>query len=228
VKRVLCGAVLLLAAWSAAASAADPPSRLKVLGLSLLVPGLGHAALGHTTRGEAFMAADLGLWTTFGTFRIQGHLRRNTYVDMAGILAGVRNPKGHPDEYYRRLGQYASSDEYNEEVRREARARAEDDLGGRATYYESHKVPADEEWRWTSAADWQRYRDKRNASQLSYKRARYMIGLSVANRLIAAFDAMRVAHGHRDGRSEGMSFYLSGDPSEPRGPIRLCVGLRLP
>lgn len=227
-KRVLCGAVLMLVAWSVAASAAEPPSRLKVLGLSLLLPGLGHAALGHTTRGEAFMAADLGLWTTFGAFRVQGHLRSNSYVDMAGIFAGVQDPEGHPDEYYRQLGQYASSDEYNEEVRREARAQTGDDLAGRAAYYERHKVPADQEWRWTSAADWQRYQDKRSESQLSYKRASYMIGLAVANRLIAAVDAMRLAHGHRSGQGEGISFYLSGDPSEPREPVRLCVGLRLP
>jgi hypothetical protein len=218
--------LLLVSATTAQAASAGHPSRLKVLGLSLLVPGLGHRALGNSTRGQIFTAADAGLWTAYGTFRFQGHLRKNSYIEMAQVLAGVRNPDNHPDSYYRRLGQYPSSDYYNEEVRAEARARFEYDLDARAAWYDGHKVPADEEWHWTSESDWMRYRDKRSDSQLANRHGRYMIGLAVANRLIAAFDAMRLMRGHH--RGSAMSFYLSGDPAEPREPVRLCVGMRLP
>jgi hypothetical protein len=225
VKAIL--AVLLLATtWGGAASASEGPDRLEVIGLSLLFPGLGHRAINHTSRGQIFMAADVGTWGGFGGFRLQGHLRRKSYIDMAHIYAGVPSPEGRSDEYYRFLGEFPSSNDYDEEIRREARARYGDDIAARDSYYDAHKMPADQIWQWKSEAEWSRYRDKRNASQLSYKRGRYLLGLAVANRLLAAVDAMRLYHSH--GRGNGMSFYLSGDPSEPREPVRLCVSLRLP
>jgi hypothetical protein len=52
-----------------------------------------------------------------------------------------------------------------------------------------------------------------------------MIGLAAANRLLAAVDALRVAHRGEGGRA--MSFYFSADPADPREPARLCVSLPL-
>jgi hypothetical protein len=172
------------------------------------------------------MAADAAAWGGFAGFRIQGHLRRKGYIDMAHIYAGVPSPDGRSDDYYRFLGEFASSDEYDEEIRREARARYGDDIAARDSYYASHKVPADQVWQWKSSVEWSRYREKRTASHLSYKRGRYLLGLAVANRLLSAVDAMRLYH--RGVGGDRMSFYLSGDPSEPREPVRLCVSLRLP
>jgi hypothetical protein len=218
--------LLLATTWSGVAAAEEAPSRLKVIGLSLLLPGLGHYSIHHTTRGGAFMAADLGIWGGFSGFRLQGHLRRKSYVEMAHLFAGVPSADGRSDEYYRLVGQFPSSDIYDEEVRRDARNLYGNDLQARDAYYNAHKIPVDQVWQWGSDADWTRYKNKRNASQSSYKRARYLLGLAVANRLLAAVDAMRLVHAHGEG--EGMSFYLSGDPSEPREPVRLCVSLRLP
>lgn len=225
-RRVLIGFILLMGAWGGVAGAAGQPDRLKVLGLSLLVPGLGHYSIGRGGRGQAFMAADAGAWGGFAGFRLQGHLRRNSYIDMAHIYGGVPSPEGRSDDYYRLVGEFGSSDQYDEEIRREARARYGDDIAAREAYFEAHRIPADQVWRWNSEADWSRYRDKRNASHLSYKRARYLLGLAIANRLLSAVDAMRLYHAH--GKADGMSFYLTGDPSEPREPVRLCVSLRLP
>jgi hypothetical protein len=52
-----------------------------------------------------------------------------------------------------------------------------------------------------------------------------MIGLAAANRLLAAVDALRIAH--RAESSRVMSFYISADPADPREPARLCVSLPL-
>ncbi len=225
-KTILTGLLLLSTTWSGVSAAEGGPSRLKVIGLSLLFPGLGHRAIHHTTRGEAFMAADVGIWGGFSAFRVQGHLRHDSYAEMAHVFAGVPSASGRSDDYYRLVGEYPSSDVYDEEVRREARNIYGNDIPAREAYYNAHKIPADQVWQWTSIADWTRYKDKRNASQTSYKRARYLLGLAVGNRLLAAVDAMRLVHSH--GGGEGMRLYLSGDPSEPREPIRLCVSLRLP
>ena len=225
-KRFLCCLILPLLVAALPTQAAEPPGRLEVLGLSLLLPGLGHRALGHSTRAQILMTVEGGLWTAFGGFRLQGKIRKDRYADMAEIFAGVPNAHGRPDEYYRRLGSYRSSEEYNDEVRRDARARWGDDLQARAEYFERHKVPADQVWNWTSSAAWERYRHKRGASLLSYRRSRNMIGLALANRLLAAVDTQRLVHNR--GKQAGVSFFLYADPMEPREPARFCVSVPLP
>lgn len=225
-KRFLCCLILPSFAVALPVQAAEAPGRLEVLGLSLLLPGLGHRALGHSTRTQILMTVEGGLWTAFGGFRLQGGIRKDRYADMAEIFAGVPNAHGRADEYYRRIGSYRSSEEYNDEIRREARARCGDDLQARADYFERHKVPDDEVWNWTSSAAWERYRHKRSASLLSYKRSRNMIGLALANRLLAAVDGLRLVH--KRGKQMGVSFFLYADPTEPREPPRFCVSVPLP
>ncbi len=202
-----------------------PPGRLKILGLSLLVPGLGHRALGLTNRSYAFMGAEATIWGAFGVFEAQGKIRKDSYVEMAHIFGGVRDASGRDGEYYRLLGSYRTSEDYNDEVRRDARARYGDDLQGRADYFEQHRIRDDLVWSWSSRDDWDRYQDKRRGSNEAYKRAGTMIGLAVANRLLAAVDALRIAH--RADPSRAMSFYLAADPGDPGAPARFCVSLPL-
>jgi hypothetical protein len=201
------------------------PGRLKLLGLSLLLPGLGQRSLGATNRGYAFMGVEAAIWSAFGVFQVQGNRREDSYVEMAKLFAGVPSPSGRDSDYYRLLGSYRSSDEYDDEVRRDARARYGGDLQGRADYFEQHRIQDDQVWYWSSKSDWQRYKDKRQDSNTAYKHAETMIGLAVANRLIAAVDALRIAHKQEIGGA--MSFYLTADPADPSEPARLCVSIPL-
>jgi hypothetical protein len=207
-------------------SRAEGPGRAKVLGLSLLVPGLGHQVLGSTTKAHALMAAEGAIWGTFGVFQLQGHARKDSYVEMAELFAGVPDANDRPGEYYRRLGRYFSSEEYDDEIRRDARARFPDDLAAREDYFERNRVPSDQVWLWSSLADWKGYQNKRNDSNRAFKRGRYMLGVAVANRLLAAVDAMRIVH--RGGSAGRMSFSLVPDPEDPREPARFCVTVDLP
>ncbi len=231
-RRVARWGVLGLILGTAAAAAAPAraaegsPGRMKILGLSLLLPGLGHRALGEPGRGYAYLGAEASIWGAFGVFQAQGKIRKNSYVEIAEVFAGVREASGRSSDYYRLLGQYRSSDEYDDEVRRDARARHGDDLNAREAYYERYRVPDDEVWSWSSLAAWERYRDKRNDSNRAYKRAGYMVGVAVANRLLAAVDAIRISHKRSSGSR--MGFYLSADPFDPGEPTRFCVSLPLP
>lgn len=205
---------------------ADPPGRLRVLGLSLLLPGLGHRALGYKDRSAALMVADGAIWTSFVTLRVQGGIRKDGYVEMAKTGAGVAKAEGRSDEYYRLLGSYPSSDTYDDEIRRDARARYPDDLEARASYFDRNRIPDERRWEWGSSAVWQRYRDKRGDALRSNKRASYMLGLAVANRLLAAVDGLRLVH--KQGQEPKLGFFLSADPLDSSTPAYLGVNLRLP
>jgi hypothetical protein len=220
-SRVLLPVLCLLACGPMRdrACAQASPDRLKVLGLSLLLPGLGHRELGEGTRSIPYLAAEAAIWTAFGIFQTQGRLRKDSYVDMAGLFAGVDDPKGRKGEYYRRLGTYRTSDEYDDEVRRDARSRYGDDLAGRASYFERHRVPDDQKWAWTSREEWQLYRDKRGDSNRSFKRSGYMIGFAVANRLVASIDAILLVH--KRSPEASWNLYLHADPFDPEEPARL-------
>lgn len=214
-------AILLLVP---ASTRADEPGRLKVLGATLLVPGWGHRMLGQNTRATAFMSAEGAIWIGFGAFRLQGEVRKDRYVEMAELFAGVPEAEGRSDEYYRRLGDYRSAEIYDDEVRRDARARYGDDLAARAAYFERYRVPDDQWWEWDSSAEWRRYRDKRSDSLRSFKRSQYLVGVAVANRLVAAVDAMRSVH--RRDREPQVGLFLNADPFDPSSTVR--VGVRLP
>lgn len=204
----------------------EVPGRLKVLGLSLLLPGLGHKAMGYTDRATAFMSADGVIWVGYATFRVQTELRQDRYVETAKIGAGVQQAEGQSDDYYRLLGDYSSADLYDDEIRRDARSRYPDDLAGREAYFESNRIPDERRWDWASSAVWTRYRDERGDALLSNKRASYMLGLAVANRLLAAVDAMRLVH--RRDQEPKLGLFLKADPVDPDMMAHLGVRVRLP
>jgi hypothetical protein len=182
----------------AAAESGSGGGNLKALGLSLLLPGLAQIESGRKLRGAAFIVADVGFWSACFISRAQGAARKDTYVQMAELYGHVPDAKGRSDDYYRMVGSWDSSDQYNETIRREARSYYPDDLEGRAAYFESHQVPADQTWSWDSQAARIRYRQKRNDSNAAYSRGRVMIALAVANRAAAMIDATLLGR-HRDG-----------------------------
>jgi hypothetical protein len=168
--------------------------------------------------------AEGAIWTTFGVSRVQGSWRRDSYVEMARLDAGVAEPEGRADSYYRLIGAWPSSDLYNEVVRREARTFHPDDLEARAAYFEANRVSADIAWRWESQAAWDRYHEKRSESRRAYRRARNMLGLALANRVAAMIDAALLAQ--RDsGRS---ALRLEVAPGDEPGAGAVQLTLRLP
>lgn len=169
-------------------------ARARALALSLVCPGLGHLQMGRSGRAAPFLLVETGLWTTFLVSTVQGSWRRDSYVEMAQLDASVRASGRQSDSYYRLIGAWPSSDSYNELIRREARAVHPDDLEGRAAYFAANRVPDEIAWSWESQAAWDRYRDKRNESRRAYRRARNMLGLAVANRVVAMIDATLLAH----------------------------------
>lgn len=208
----------------AAPSGAESTQRLKTIGLSLLVPGLGHIDAGHRQRAIPYLVLEAGFWTAFGVSRVQGSLRRDSYVEMAGIYAGVDRAEGRDDDFYQRIGSWSSSTSYDQLVRREARTLYPDDLAARAAYVEANRTPDDSAWEWESRAAWLRYRDKRQSSQDAYRRASSMLGLAAANRLVAMLDATLLLN--RKGESRALHLQMA--PGRDPGVTQLQLSWQLP
>jgi len=195
---------------------------LKSIGLSVLLPGLAQYQMGHKLRAAAYFTAEAALWSAFAGYRIQGSQREDSYIQMAELFAGVDDAHRLSDEYYKLLAGWPSSDLYNEiVVRREARTRHGDDLEERAAYYEENKIQGDEMWTWVSNAARERYQVKRSDAKRSYKYSRNMIGLAVANRVVAMIDAVLLERKQANLRVE-----LAPDP-RARG-ARFAVSRELP
>lgn len=202
----------------------DRGENARRVGLSLLLPGAAHLHMGERRRAAAFIVAEAATWTAWGVFRVQGAQRRDSYIEMAKLDAGVPDAEGRGDAYYHLLGSWSSSDAYDQLVRREARDLYPDDLQARAAYFEANRTAADRSWRWESLAAWDRYRAKRNDSRQAYRSARMMLGLAAANRVVAMVDAALLAR--RQG-GDG-SWRMQAEPGAEPGSFSVSLSLPLP
>lgn len=212
---------------SPAVQESDSRSKVKALALSALLPGAGQYYAGKKGRAKFFFLTESAIWTSFLVFEIQGYLRKGNYREYAELMTGVE-AEGKPDEFYRALGQYVRSDpgpgSYNETIRREARALYPDDRERQEQYLLENGYFGDDAWQWQSGEDQARYKSLRKKSQLSFRRATYMLGLAVANRILAAMDAARSATKPSGPPREplGLRFEMRPDPDFPSDVV-LCL-----
>jgi hypothetical protein len=198
--RWTAGALGLLLGLAGSAARADEtgsserqPSRLKALGASLLLPGLGQHITGHPTRARFFFAVEGAIVIGFVTSEVQGATRKQSYIEYAERFAGVSEVEDKPDWYYRNLGRFPSSDEYLDEIAITARGLYGDDLEQREAYIARNAPGPGEEWRWRSDADRQEFRDRRQASRNALHNADLFLGAALLNRVLSAVDAARLA-----------------------------------
>ena len=164
---------------------------------SLLIPGWGQLATGHKTQAAVFFGLEVATWATYGTFRHQGALRRDSYFQTARLFAGI-DLEGKDESYRKLVGQYRSSDVYNQYVvLREANYFYEDPTE-RAQYIASRSIPEANAWSWGDSYDeFLRYRAERRSSEQSFKNAQYTAGFAIINHVVSAVAAARTASHHK-------------------------------
>jgi hypothetical protein len=164
---------------------------------SLLIPGWGQLASGHKTQAAIFGALELGTWTSYATFQRQGALRRDTYFMTARLFAGI-DLKDKDTNYRKLVGQYRSSDVYNQYVVLREATFFYTDPTERQQYIDSRSIPAANAWSWGDSFDqFERYKAQRRASEQAFKNGQYALGFAVINRLVSAVAAARVAASRR-------------------------------
>ncbi len=175
----------------------------RAVGLSILLPGAGHWAMGSRGRAGIFFGTEALSWAAFGYFKTVQHQKEGDFELYARTYAGI-DPSGKDDEFYRTLTFYMSRDQFNDEGRL---------IDPSRPYY-----PDDPQWdwQWESEAAMARYRNIRNQSNIAEDRARLSLGAALLNRLVAAADAWRTARAiNRQARMETASWKVrvKGKPS---------------
>ncbi len=183
----------------APASPAPPPQlalsaeRARILLRSLTLPGWGQATLGRPRAAAVFGLAEAAIWGAFTAFRIQDAIRQDNYLRLARISAGI-DLRGRDEEWRRIVGGFASSDDYNRlVVARDAANLYYNDPAAYRAYIEEHSLRGADVWRWASPEALDRYRSERQYAQRAAQRANTVLAVAVANRIVSALHAARVA-----------------------------------
>lgn len=226
---------------SAAAAAADSAdraerarqpalnaARVRVVLRSLTMPGWGQSSVGRPTAARVFGLVEVGVWTSYLSFRIQQNLRTSAFEHTARLFAGIR--VDHRDEEFRRIvGQYSSSDEYNRLVvfRDAATLFLGDpdhlDYAGYHDYIAAHSLKGADTWSWDSPENARRYRGQRKSSQRAALRANTALALALVNRLVSVLHAARLHEPADAGRG---SWNLEVTPDPGTDPTAFRVGVR--
>ena len=160
---------------------------------SLLIPGWSQFRAGNNGRAFIFASFEVAIWSIYGASKAQGNSREDSYQEFAHFYAGVGN-SSQDDDYWRAVGKYKDSEEYNQIVRRENRAGAEEQAfnGEEVTIgINDGTVGSGNAWFWTSGNRLLEYRELRSDAQAAYDRADAMLFFAVVNRLVAFIEAFR-------------------------------------
>lgn len=157
---------------------------------SLLVPGWGEAYAGARGEAQVFFLVEGAIWAGYIGFHVQGNVLKDDYRVYAAAHAGA-NTDGKSDEYLKNLGQYPTTDDYDEAVRRRAREMFYGNPAQEQEYIRTHLYSETDAWSWDSENTFAYYHSLRVRSLNAYKRGEQLVGVALLNRLISAIEAVR-------------------------------------
>ena len=204
------------------------PERARILLRSLTVPGWGQATLGARRSGTAFLIAEAGIWGAFTAFHIQTSMRTESYFKTAQLFAGV-DLHGRDDEFLRIVGSFASSEEYNLLVvsRDAANIFLSDpdnlDLVGYRNYIAKNSLSGTNAWAWSDESAFRNYGAQRKSAQRASLRSNTALGLAIANRIVSALHAARIAGKAHPTETRSWRFEIEpgvADPTSFRAGLR--------
>lgn len=164
----------------------------KALALSALIPGAGEYYLGHRGRARIFFTGEALSWVGYGSFRMYGHWRKDDMIRWARDRAGA-DLSGKSDFHQDMVGFYDDIDQYNNFGRV---------MDPDRPYL--FDTPANH-WRWQDTTDQKAYRELKNQSREAYRRANFMIGAMVVNRIVSLVDVFQMVMRSRGKFDESMA-----------------------
>jgi len=198
---------------------------------SLVLPGWGQIATGHKTQAAIFLGLEAASWASWITFKNQGAMREDSYIETARIYANV-DLEGQDEEMRRNVGQYQSNEVYNQYIVRRDAAYFIEDPAEQEQYIADHELHGAQAWHWTYFEDFERYGEQRRSSEAAYHNAEFVVGFAIVNRLVSAAMAAKQASSLRKaaaaessalpGRPDGRLAW--GVSSSLNGPLEGRVG----
>ena len=158
--------------------------RIKAGALSLLLPGLGQLANGDRQKALLFGGVEAGVWTSYLVLHTIARHAEDEYREYAGLFAGVAGD--HPELYWRSVGRYMSSDDYNLDREMIARAEQTDPSG---------LIDGQDAWFWRNETYRDNYKILRADANRAYDRRDFTILFAILNRAVSVYDAVRNADG---------------------------------
>jgi hypothetical protein len=188
--------------------------KIKAGALSAVLPGAGQFYNDDKPKAYIMAGVEVAIWTTYFIFDQQGDNAVKDARDYARIFAGAGGTDA--DYYWRAVGRYTTSDEYNEDLARQRRS---------TTDPVPDDIPDAWDWLWSSTQRQGDYLRQMDDADAAYKRRDFMILFAVVNRVVSVVDAVLGA-GSKPGAIEtevlGMDLGVEMVPSW-RDPGARCV-----
>jgi len=191
-------------------------SPFKAALLSAVVPGGGQFYVGNHKKARYFLATELVTWVGYAAFKTYGNWKEDDYIRYAAIHANAQI-EDRSDEFINLVGFYTDIHEYNRL--------------GRAFDPEREFLPDTPEnhWQWKSEAERHDFRDLKNRSREADRRAEFMIGIAIVDRVISVIDAVRGARRVNNrlkgsfGTSDNPTYKFSVNPFSTRNQFKLTI-----
>jgi len=178
--------------FGSAAAGSGKKSIFKAAVFSALIPGGGQLYMGNKKTASYFLTAEALTWLGYAAFRAYGDWRRDDYVNYAAVHANAQLD-GKSDDFIDLVGFYSNIRDYN------AYGRAYDpERPYLADTPENH-------WEWPTREERIAFRTLKNRSRESYRRADFMIGVAIVDRVISIVDAVRSVSRHNRRLGTGLT-----------------------
>jgi len=186
-KRTLLILIIILLSLSLAGK---DVSVKKAMFYSALVPGLGEMYTQNYSKGAIFLATETAI--IFSYIRMQSELdwAKRSYKQYAFSVADV--PTNMDDEYYQLIQNYMSSEEYNDNIIRDARNYFliyNTDPEGYEAYLEANLISEEDSWHWANNDEWISYRSLRLKKQDYEIYTNFAFAAAILNRIISIIDS---------------------------------------
>lgn len=145
---------------------------------SLLLPGWAQIEQGRKTSGFLFITNEVVLIATAVGLNQYGNLLKDDYQTYANLYGGLRNTTIRSHSFYVDMGNWNSTDEYNQA---RARERAFDQM----------YLSQDDQWRWLDESKRIRFKNLRIQSDKFLESVKFAVGMVVLNHVLSAIDATR-------------------------------------
>jgi len=165
---------------------------------SALVPGFGQQIQGERSKARLFFAVEGVIWLSYVGFNYTGNK-----IEQSARAFAIKHSDGNPartdDDYFDALEDWLSSDGHNLEIERTASRLYPNDPVRQQEFIELHAYVGNDAWEWDSVGSRSHYWDERRNAREFRRRASFMPGFAIMNRIISVIDVIVFAKQERIG-----------------------------